>query len=59
MGEDCIGARIRLHCVFTIGNQSFAIVENERTEIVTIVRISPAILEFLRLIGVRVCNVVG
>lgn len=47
--------RIRLHCVFRIDLLFFAVVENERTEVVTIVRLSEAEFEFLRRIGVPLC----
>ena len=47
------------HCVFAVGDQFFAVVEDERTEIITIVRITRAVFDFLRSIGVRVCTIVG
>jgi hypothetical protein len=45
--------------VFAIDDLFFAVAENERLEMITIVRITRANFDFLRAIGVRVCTIVG
>ena len=56
--SESVESRIRLHCVFRIDAFFFAVAENERTEVVTIIRISEAEFNFLRRIGVPLCNVI-
>ncbi len=56
--SDPVLSRIRIHCVFRIDGRFFAVVENERIEVITIVSISEAEFDFLRRIGVRLCNVI-
>ena len=56
--SESVESSIRLHCVFRIDAFFFAVVENERTEVVTIVRISETEFNFLRRIGVPLCNVI-
>ena len=55
---DLVASRIRIHCVFQVDGLFFAVVENEITEVVTIVRISEAVFVFLRGIGIPLCNII-
>ncbi len=53
------GARLVMHCVFRIGmNQYFLVLQNEREERITIVRLSADEFAFLRRIGIPECRVV-
>ncbi len=51
-----LGPKIRIHCVFRIDGLFFAVIENERIEVITIVRISEVEFNFLRRIGIPLCN---
>ena len=57
MSEKVVSS-LRFHCVFRIDNFFFLVAENERTEVITIFRISETEFNFLRRIGVPLCNVV-
>lgn len=56
---DTLIPRIRIHCVCRIDGVIFAVVENEVTEVITIVRISEVEFAFLRRIGIPLCNGCG
>ena len=53
---DTVVTRIRIHCVFRIDGIFFVVIENEVTEVITIVRISEVEFLFLRRIGIPLCN---
>ena len=56
--SDLVLSRVRLHCVFRIDGLFFAVIENEVTEVITIVSISEVEFNFLRRVGIPLCNII-